>query len=105
MLYESYKTWADNEGFKKPLRASEFYGRLRALGCTDAKVKGMRYLRGIRPLLHDQPARWGHRGGRDASTALGAATAAWLVEARGQERWLVGRPPGFGGLSSSETTR
>ncbi|MGA9693064.1 MAG: phage/plasmid primase, P4 family, partial [Pseudonocardiaceae bacterium] len=38
VLYESYKTWADNEGFKKPLRASEFYGRLRALGCTDAKV-------------------------------------------------------------------
>jgi putative DNA primase/helicase len=54
VLYESYKTWADNEGFKKPLRASEFYGRLRALGCTDVKVKGMRYLRGIRPLTRDE---------------------------------------------------
>jgi putative DNA primase/helicase len=52
-LYLSYQSWVENEGCGK-LRASEFYDRLRALGCKDAKIQGQRYLRGIRQLTAEE---------------------------------------------------
>jgi putative DNA primase/helicase len=48
-LYHAYQSWVTNEGGKQ-LKASEFYERLRALGCDASKTKGIRYLRGIRQL-------------------------------------------------------
>jgi putative DNA primase/helicase len=84
-LYDSYKSWADNEGFKKPLRASEFYGRLRALGCTDAKVKGVRYLRGIRLLTHAELRAGDSEDEHQAATPV----LPWQQE---PQPWPPGRP-------------